>query len=59
MWTQIIINFFLVFSVYLFTMILAFAILSLWTKSREGMPKKRVKNKTAPDFPDLQQWPPG
>ncbi len=39
MWTKIIINFFLVFSAYIFAIILAVAILTFWAKSKEEIRK--------------------
>ncbi len=40
MWTKIIINFLLVSSAYLFAIILAIAILTLWVKPKEEMRKE-------------------
>jgi len=40
MWMKIIINFLLVFSAYLFAIILTIAILTVWVKSKEEIPKE-------------------
>jgi uncharacterized membrane protein YqaE (UPF0057 family) len=40
MWTKIIINFFLVFWAYVFAIILAVAILTVWVKSKKEISKE-------------------